>query len=184
MNWDALQAVGELVAAAGVVVSLVYLAAQVRQNTRSIQSAANQELVASFNAALDFPKYSEYGGRLYRSTLYGSWSDLSADEQAAARISLIQVLRVFEQAYLQRQAGLLADDVWEGWAHTMRMVMGFPGCVQGWVAIRPMLNAEFASWMDGLAESGPQAVREYADAWDEVGMVLSPSDSADAAETT
>ena len=184
MNWDALQAVGELVAAVGVIVSLVYLATQVRQNTRSVRSAANQELVASFNAAMDYPKYSAYGARLYRATIYGSWSDLSTDEQAAARMSLIQVLRVFEQAYLQRQAGFLADDAWEGWAHTMRMVMGFPGCVQGWAAIRPMLNAEFASWMDGQAESGPQAITEYAAAWDEVGMVLNPPDSADAAEAT
>ena len=38
MNWDALQAVGELIAAVGVIVSLAYLAAQVRQNTKSIRN--------------------------------------------------------------------------------------------------------------------------------------------------
>ena len=39
MNWDALGAIGELVGALAVVVTLIYLAVQIRQSTN--QSAAN-----------------------------------------------------------------------------------------------------------------------------------------------
>ena len=38
MSWDAIGAIGELVGAAAVVVTLVYLALQVRQNNRLMQA--------------------------------------------------------------------------------------------------------------------------------------------------
>ena len=40
MNWDAIAAVGELVGAVGVVVSLLYLASQVRQNTLTMRATS------------------------------------------------------------------------------------------------------------------------------------------------
>lgn len=42
MNWEAVGAVGEIVGAAAVVVTLVYLAGQVRQATRATQAASFQ----------------------------------------------------------------------------------------------------------------------------------------------
>jgi len=40
MNWEAIGAVGETVGALAVLVTLVYLAMQIRQNTRAVQAAA------------------------------------------------------------------------------------------------------------------------------------------------
>jgi hypothetical protein len=37
MNWEAIAATGELIGASAVVVSLIYLAAQIRQNTRQVR---------------------------------------------------------------------------------------------------------------------------------------------------
>ncbi len=39
MNWDAIGAVGEIVGAAGVILSLVYLAAQIKHNTKQVDEA-------------------------------------------------------------------------------------------------------------------------------------------------
>lgn len=50
MNWDALGAMGELLAALGVIVSFVYLARQVRQNT-NVQRRANVADIATDLAA-------------------------------------------------------------------------------------------------------------------------------------
>ncbi len=43
MNWEAMGAVGEAVGAAAVIASLVYLAVQIRQNTRSIRRASGRQ---------------------------------------------------------------------------------------------------------------------------------------------
>jgi len=40
MNWDAVGAVGEIVGALAVFLTLAYLAIQIRQNTRAVQSSA------------------------------------------------------------------------------------------------------------------------------------------------
>ena len=40
MNWDAIGAIAERLGAIGVVVSLLYLATQIRQNTKSVRAAA------------------------------------------------------------------------------------------------------------------------------------------------
>jgi hypothetical protein len=40
MNWEAIGAVGETVGALAVLVTLVYLAVQIRQNTKAVRAAA------------------------------------------------------------------------------------------------------------------------------------------------
>ena len=42
LNWEAIGALGEIISAAAVVVTLVYLAGQVRQATRATQAASFQ----------------------------------------------------------------------------------------------------------------------------------------------
>ncbi|MFT4799432.1 MAG: hypothetical protein ACJAYE_003628 [Candidatus Azotimanducaceae bacterium] len=49
MNWDAVGAVAELVGAAGVIVTLIYLATQVRQNTKSISTSSFQATTDALN---------------------------------------------------------------------------------------------------------------------------------------
>ena len=45
MNWDAIGAVGEIVGAIAVVVSLLYLANQIHTSTRAVKQAASREMM-------------------------------------------------------------------------------------------------------------------------------------------
>jgi hypothetical protein len=175
LNWDAVQAVAELVAAAGVILSLIYLSVQIRLNTQSIRTAANQDLLTAFNDVLSFPADSPHGARLYHHVVFGTLAELGPEEQSAARIALMQVARVFEQVFIQNRAGFLDADVWDGWKHQMTIAMGLPGFAQGWPAIRRIVNAEFADLMDALAKRAPEAIIEYSSLWAEAG-VSAPED--------
>ena len=53
MNWDAIGAIGENVGAIGVIVSVVYLALQVRKQTDESRLAASRELCEMFGTAVD-----------------------------------------------------------------------------------------------------------------------------------
>ena len=44
MNWEAISAIGEILGAAGVIITLAYLAAQIRQNTKVSRGATRQDL--------------------------------------------------------------------------------------------------------------------------------------------
>ena len=46
MNWDAIGAIGEIIGAAAVVMSLLYLAIQMRQSNRLVERASVKELLA------------------------------------------------------------------------------------------------------------------------------------------
>ena len=45
-------AIGEVVSAIGVVLTLIYLTTQIRQNTRQLQSQGHQGMTESYNALL------------------------------------------------------------------------------------------------------------------------------------
>ena len=48
MNWDAIGAIGEIVGAAAVVVTLIYVAVQVRQNTKSMDESLELALAQAY----------------------------------------------------------------------------------------------------------------------------------------
>ncbi len=49
MDWDALSAIAALIGGAGVVATLIYLAIEIRQNTRAVRSASYQSFTDSIN---------------------------------------------------------------------------------------------------------------------------------------
>ena len=49
MNWEAIAAVGEIVGAAAVLITLIYLAVQIRQNTSAVATATYESAMTGFN---------------------------------------------------------------------------------------------------------------------------------------
>ena len=49
MNWEAISAVGQLVGALAVLVTLIYLAVQIRQNTAAVATATYESAMTGFN---------------------------------------------------------------------------------------------------------------------------------------
>ena len=52
MNWEAIGAIGEIIGATAVVVSLVYLAGQIRTQNRQNRTAAMHEISMGFRDAI------------------------------------------------------------------------------------------------------------------------------------
>lgn len=50
MNWEAIAAIGEIIGAIAVVITLVYLTIQLRQNTAAVATATQDSVTAGFNA--------------------------------------------------------------------------------------------------------------------------------------
>ena len=46
MNWDAIGAIGQMLGSIAVLVTLTYLAAQIRQNTTAVQAGTFQSIIA------------------------------------------------------------------------------------------------------------------------------------------
>ncbi len=118
MNWSALGAIAELVAAVAVVVSLLYVAAQVKASTRQARHDAGRDLAARVSdVSLTVATDPELGRLLVQG---GADPEvLSPGDQARFRGLMNSLFRGLEQQYLLRREGSLDD---ESWAAVERMI--------------------------------------------------------------
>ena len=121
MNWEAIGAVANLAGAMGVVISLVYLAMQIRDNTRSSRSATRQAIVDSIVAVnLTFPQNEQFT-RALRNHVDGK--DVSAHEMLQLTAFCYAYLRTWENVYFQYSSGLLSDEDWHGFRQNVKALL-------------------------------------------------------------
>ena len=107
MNWEAIGAIGELIAAVAVVVTLIYLATQIRQNNKLLTSGSRQALVANdVTSLLANVNNAEVFAKL------ASNSPLSAQDQLRLNFMFALDLRNREFEYFQFVNGLLDEESW------------------------------------------------------------------------
>jgi hypothetical protein len=141
MNWQAIGAIGEIGGAVAVLVSLIYLATQIRQNTKMMRSSAKQELTISTQ------------NLIYKAIDNSDiWVKLTKGEQASspeedARMSLLvrAMLRGFEAQAYQYQAGLLEKDEWQALRAAIIGMCALPGVARYWEQLRPQMSQRLQS---------------------------------------
>jgi hypothetical protein len=116
MNWDMIGALAELLGAAGVVISLVYLGSQTRSNTRALKASAGFEAThswATFNeTAIGWSdEFFESAIKAHdHSVPLTDFSELQVARLAFAWRALFQKL---EGLYFLRKHGSLEPELWE-----------------------------------------------------------------------
>ena len=108
MNWDAIGAIGEIVGAAGVIISLLYLALQMRQSNRLQMRATEREAILSKG---EINKYLGSSVELSNSFQNGVLNpyDLSEKEWGHFVNMFSPVARHCEASYLDVLNGFLTD---------------------------------------------------------------------------
>jgi hypothetical protein len=146
MNWDALGAVGEIVGAFGVVVSLLYLASQIRAQNRESRVASVHEIIEAFRGAITSfqdPQRAE----VYTTALDG-FSELKP-AQRLQFISMVQgMLRVWEEAFYQHREDRLDDRTWKAMLAQYRDLMAADGFQKVWALRKHAYSEEFRDFVD------------------------------------
>jgi len=126
---------GEFLSGVAVVVSLIYLSLQIRQNTRS-QSTESYARALDRIAALQarMSQTGEFSDILIKGTI--DHLQLSQRERIQFTWAFYEMFSTFEFMYHQSLAGSLPTPVWQRWADTLLWWMSFPG-VQAWWDARP-----------------------------------------------
>jgi len=140
MNWEAVGAVAELVGALAVIVTIAYLAVQIRRNTAgSIRDALNEttRIIASDPEAT----------RIF----WAGLADRSAlTEQERHRFDALLTLTFFGQ---QEAFETSARDPFG-----LRWVLANPGARDWWSTYSSTLSNKFRSYVDQILEERPPAV--------------------------
>lgn len=103
--------VGEVIGAIGVVLTLIYLATQVRQNTRQMRSEGHQGITDSYSATLGHLLEDE---ALFKTIIRGAqnWESITAFQQSQCHIFFHQHLMHFRVAFQLHDKGAIDDDVY------------------------------------------------------------------------
>lgn len=146
IDWNALGGAGEFLGAIGVIISLLYLAVQVQQNTKSVRSSTYQALVDS---AQDFALLLGSDPEIASTFTRGlADEDLSRQEQAQFTWLFHVIIRQVENGHFQAMSGAMDPELWEGWTGTLRGIVGSPGGRRMWSSVRPRLRASFVQFVE------------------------------------
>lgn len=116
MNWEAIGAIGETLGAIGVIVTLVYLAAQLRQNTRALRSNSWQAIQ---DAEQRFDDLFSKDPAVCELWVRGSSDGLQSLDNDAERFQFTslakQLIDQFQTHHYQYERGLIEPEMWETW---------------------------------------------------------------------
>ena len=103
--------IGDFLGGIGVVVTLAYLAIQIRQNSRTVKASAAQSVLQSLSEALIASAESP---RLTRVVSVGltDFQQLDESEQAQLFVWLFAWFRIVEQAHQHYSMGNIEEDQW------------------------------------------------------------------------
>ena len=147
MNWEALGALAELLGAVGVIVTLVYLARQIRQSTRATRLATSQAIAAALS---EWSRPLIEDPDLCRVFFAGveDVTSLQDDERTRFFMLCYTYLRMFEEMHHQFRRGSLESEVWDGYARNYGLYAKAPGMQIYWKARREYFNPAFRDFVE------------------------------------
>ena len=135
MNWDAIGAIAELFGAFGVIASLIYLAAQIRQNTESVRMTSHHGVAVQFNQSnlvgVQDPELSDLVTRGIRGD-----SSLSEAERFRFEGYVGSIFRTYEELYQLHRKGLADQELWDSRERNMMRWLSSPAVRSWWASER------------------------------------------------
>ena len=147
MNWEALGAAGEIIGAVAVIITIIYLALQVRQNTAALRSSAT-------NAA------SEGAAKLYQTLcsdpdlamifVRGNATPNELDESDMARYFSLWLMTMFklQNWYFQTQDRFMDDTLLSSWIKVVRPLSSMPGFRLFWDERKFIFSPQFQQYLE------------------------------------
>jgi len=143
VNWEAVGAIGEIGGAFGVIVTLLYLATQVRRSTREARHAAARSVQDKFSATLRSISASAPLADAYARSVKG-WDHLESEGEMMQISALwLDLLRSYEELITYRDQGLIDDAPWTSVDSLMRSVMSSKGFSDWWSIRGSWFSPEF-----------------------------------------
>jgi len=148
MNWDAARAIGEILGAVAVVISLAYLAIQIRaQNTESKLASVHEISEGYRNLVAEMINPSL--AKVWVKFLSG-YDELNDEEKMQVIAFGLVTFKLFEEAYYQFKAARLDSYIWEGMVAQLSNILGSDGISTVWKSRKYQLSSEFVQYIDQL----------------------------------
>jgi hypothetical protein len=148
MNWDAIGAVAESIAALGVIASLLYLASQVRASTRAAAVTAKLESTGLLNKFIDLLIENPELNDIY---MRGILNLASLDKEEYLRFSnmSLKAFWFFSAGHFQYRSGTISEDEYYEVRAVLRYWLRGQGCRDWWEKFgRMSVSPAFRKFVD------------------------------------
>ena len=148
--------VGELISAIAVVISLVYLAAQIRQNTKSVRTSTYQAILDSSRSDTELILANPHLERTYHVGRRDPTA-LTDEQRPVFRMLVGQLILTHEIMFLQHERGVIPEDLWRSRQTALRALLSQPGVRQWWTDSknrRSYYDHRFQEFVESLLKGG------------------------------
>jgi hypothetical protein len=142
MSWEMLAALGQLAAVFVGIPSLIYLAVQIREQTKERrQSAVHALTVQRGDLTGSLHDNPETAAIFLRGML--SFTDLDVVSKLRFSAFFNRLINIFEGMYFSHRQGILTGSSWRAVERTMSDLIAYPGVQQWWETRRHWHTEEF-----------------------------------------
>jgi hypothetical protein len=138
---------GEFLGALGVIVSLVYLATQIRQYTGAVRRSVWNETVGEMSGFVALIGGDADTARVWELGLADS-PDLSRADRLRFSLLLMWYLHAFARSYALHHERKIDPDFWEAHMEILRWIIKQPGVKRWWPTARAQIPANFADFVE------------------------------------
>ncbi len=152
MNWDAIGVIAEIVGAAAVVVSLLYLATQMRQNANAVK-ASNRDSMANYTTQtlLAVATDAELASIFRRGQVEPSLLD--DDEAFRFDLLLYAIFDQWETFHSHWRLGALSKDDWEKWKTIIGFYLAQKGTQNFWEKFSQNYSSSFRDYVNSVEKA-------------------------------
>jgi hypothetical protein len=155
MTLSDLASLGSFVSGIAVLVSLIYVAIQVRQTERNQRTLLQQETSSRYLEAIK-----HWGEPAVAAAVVKASSGdmaLTSLEAYALQMQLRISLTSFQDTFLLHKLSLIDEIQLEGMVRSMRTMFAMPVMRALWSISRPMYSPAFVEWIEGHTQETPLA---------------------------
>ena len=145
MSLEDLGNIGEFVAAVAVVVSLIYLAVQIRQSTGTARANSVQDLTENLMKGLETLLEPERAELYLRGAR--SYSELNPEEKLRFQQIVGLLVSRFDTVLEYKRLRLIGTSYLEPHAENMRVIFSHPGILEWWEGHERLFTQQVREWV-------------------------------------
>jgi len=152
MNWEAIGAVAEIVASIGVIISLIYLGVQIREQTIESRLAMGNELANQFNVTYSILASNRNFADVWLKGLY-NFESLEPVERVQFSTQMGRTFRVVETMFNKYRFNRIASALWLGMDAAVRDTFYYRGAKAWWHTRKHWYCDDFQAYIEPYIES-------------------------------
>lgn len=150
-----LSAIGQVVAAAGVIVSLIYLAVQIREQNKERRRAGINILTVQWSDLVKTGQESREFATLFLRGVR-SFHDLDAPDKLSFSAFFTRYIRNCEGMFIYHRDGALEKALWDEVERTINDYFAYPGVREWWATRKHWLTDEFRNVVEAIIAKNPE----------------------------